>query len=394
MSIEGRTILLDVTRLISRSWTGRQSTGLDRVCYAYLRRYRHEALAVVQHRGLVRVLGPRRSEKLFAMLLRPAKGFRPRFVGFAPAALADPMPEAALAGLAYLNVSHTDFDLDAHFDWVERSRVRPFYFIHDLIPVLHPDLTRPRAVRRHRGRVVGALRKADGIIVSSHCVARDLASFARSESLAGPPILVAPIAGEGFALSQPVEAPQTPYFLTIGTIEPRKNHALLFEVWCELAARMGPATPKLVVVGQEGPLTGEILAPVRNDAPLAAHVDWRKRCSDGELAVLLAGAQALLMPSLAEGFGLPLVEALQAGVPAIASDTAIFREIGQGAAMFIDPTDRAGWASTIETLVNGERPALAPFAAPSWDDHFAALDSWLAQSRLKTGRDCESSLAA
>ena len=71
MSPEGRAVLLDVTRLVSRSWTARQSSGIDRVCYAYLKHFRPRALAVVQHRGVVRVFDARRSERLFDLLLGP-----------------------------------------------------------------------------------------------------------------------------------------------------------------------------------------------------------------------------------------------------------------------------------------------------------------------------------
>lgn len=391
MPLDRRDVLIDVTRLISRNWTARQSSGIDRVCIAYLEHFRSRALAVVQHRGVVRVFDARRSDRLFALLLGPAEGFRRKLIAFAPGALADPVPEALLSGMVYLNASHTDFDLSAHHDWIERSGVRPVYFIHDLIPVLHPEQTRPRAVARHLGRVRGALEHGAGIVTSSQVVARDLVDFARRESLAMEPPLVAPIAGERFAGE--VQSAPSPYFLCVATIEPRKNHRLLFDIWRDLAARLGEETPRLVLVGQKGPLTGDILAPL-TDPAIAAHVEWRARCDDAELAALMAGARALLMPSLAEGFGLPLVEALAMGTPAIASDIPIFREIGQGAPLLLDPSDSAAWANAIAAMAVSPRPEAAPFNAPTWAVHFAQLDNWLASRALKSGAACETSLAA
>lgn len=395
MPSDTRPYLLDVTRLISHSWTGRQSTGIDRVCLAYARHFSPRALAVVQHRGIVRTINSLHSDELFALLLDNSKGFRLKLARFAARALATTIPEDDLIGRIYVNVSHTDFDLHGHFDWVARSGVRPFYFIHDLIPIRHPNYSRPHAVVRHLGRVKSALRRAEGLIVSSQTVSDDLGEFAREHGHPVPPVLVAPIAGEPLAMQQgEVGLPDTPYFLCLGTIEPRKNHALLFEVWRDLVARQGENAPRLMIVGQTGPLTGATLDPLKSDPALARHVELRSGCTDAELAGLMSSAIALLMPSLAEGFGLPVVEALALGTPVVASDIAIFREVSQGAAQQIDPADRAGWAACIEKLSGSKERTNHPFDPPLWPDHFKRVEAWIASDRLKSAAACESSLAA
>ena len=395
---EGGTVLLGVTRLISRSWTGRHSTGIDRVCYAYLRHYRARALAVVQHRGLVRVFDVRQSARLIDLLLGDDRGFRAKLMAFAPGALASPVPEARLAGLPYLNVSHTDFDLAAHHAWAVRCGVRSFHLIHDLIPILHPEFSRPHAVGRHLGRVRGALREADGIFVTSHTVAGELAGFAQRDGLPLPKLTVAPIAGAAFARNDRAAVPGAkPYFLSVGTIEPRKNHRLLFDVWRALQGRMGEATPRLVLVGQKGPLTGDILDGALGDPALSAHIEWLAHCPDAQLGALIAGARALLMPSLAEGFGLPLVEALQLGTPAIASNSAIFREVGQGTARLLDPSDCGAWVDAVAAMSGQEASGTAVsdrFTAPTWTAHFAKIDAAIAPRSLKSAAACETSLAA
>lgn len=372
-------VLLDVTRLVARSWTGRRATGIDRVCLAYLRHFRACAQAVVQHRGLIRVLGAAESAELFALLETDAPATRRRLARQLSAALLPRALRGELAGRPYLNIGHTDFDLAAHHAWIRQSRVRPFYFLHDLIPVLHPEFSRPHAVRRHQGRVESALTGAAGIILGSHAVERDLAGFAAAHGLPLPPLAVAPLAGEDFAVNAPAApANLAPFFLTIGTIEPRKNHRLLLDVWQRLAARLGAETPRLVIVGQTGPMTRDLLAPLAADPALAAHVEHRAACSDAELARLMHHARAVLMPSLAEGFGLPFVEALQAGRPVIASDLPVFREIGQGAACLIDPADRDGWEQAV--LAALAEPARQPsgFAAPRWPAHFHVVEHFIA----------------
>ncbi len=407
MQHKQRGILLDVTRLIARSWTGRHATGIDRVCHAYLRQFRDRSLAVVQHRGIVRVLGPRRSDALFDMLLAPSPGFRARFTAWAPAALLGPRQPDDIRGLTYINVSHTDFDLPQHFEWVRRNALQSVYFIHDLIPILHPEMSRPQAVDRHTGRVRGALVHGDQIIAGSNAVAADIRDYAAQSALPTPPITISHIAGEQFAPTAPLAppiapSPTAPYFLCVGTIEPRKNHRLLFDVWCKLASQLGAATPRLIIVGQTGPMTGDIAS----QAAAHSHIEMRPSCTDQELAALMSNCTGLLMPSIAEGYGLPVVEALTLGTPVIASDLTVFREIGQGAAQLIAPTDVGAWASAIVNLAEAssslsaaERKRRAErFIQPTWEAHFDPIERAIAasssRSTLKSDAACESSLAA
>ena len=379
-------VLLDVTRLVARSWTGRQPTGIDRVCSAYLRHFRDRALAVVQHRGVVRVLSPEDSAALFDLLDQPGRGARGRIVRMLSGALVKGVRRQAYAGWAYLNIGHTDFDLAVHREWVQQAGVRAFYFVHDLIPLRYPEFTRPHAVRRHRGRVLRALESGAGIIVGSHAVRADLEAFAAEKGLPLPPLAVAPLAGETFPAETGAAAlPPAPYFLCVATIEPRKNHRLLLDLWAGLAARLGPATPRLVLVGQTGPLTGDLLAPLAQVPGLAAHVEHRPACTDAELAALVRHARALLMPSMAEGFGLPVVEALAAGAPVIASDLPVFREVAQGAACLVDPADRAGWQQAIlAALEEPVRPAEG-FTMPRWPEHFLVVERFLAAPQPHAG---------
>lgn len=374
-----RPVLLDVTRLIARSWTGRQATGIDRVCLAYLRHFRDGAQAIVQHRGLIRVLSDADSAALFDLLQGPDIAARRRLARQLAAALVARSPREGLAGRPYLNIGHTDFDLAVHHAWIRKSRVRPIYFLHDLIPVLHPEFSRPHAVRRHLGRVQSALVNAAGIILGSEAVRRDLAGFAVTRGLPLPPLAVAPLAGEEFVRPMPAApADPTPYFLCVGTIEPRKNHRLLLELWQRLAARLGAETPRLVIAGQTGPLTGDLLAPLGADAALAVHVEHRRACSDAELASLIHHARAVLVPSLAEGFGLPFVEALQAGTPVIASDLTVFREIGQGAAILIDPADSRAWEQAVCDALAQPGQRVTGFTPPRWPGHFDVVERFIA----------------
>lgn len=379
-------VLLDVTRLIALRWTGRQFTGIDRVCAAYLQHFRARACAVVQHRGVIRVLTKRQSDRLFDVLETPPPDLRARLVALLSAALAGASRRPPQRDMAYLNVGDTDFDLAAHRAWTRRHDVRPFYFIHDLIPALHPEFSRPHAIARHRGRVESALTTGAGIMLGSRAVARDLADFAQATGLPLPPLVVAPIAGAPLPAVDSLPPMGTPpFFLAIATVEPRKNHRLLLDVWRMLEERLGADTPRLVLAGQTGPMTGDLLAPLATDPVLRRHIELRTTCTDAELAGLLRAARALLVPSLAEGFGLPVVEALAAGTPVIASDIPVFREIAQGAARLLDPYKPQVWADAIASAALcgqsgaiAERTPVKDFSPPLWSDHFALVERFIA----------------
>jgi len=379
-----RPFLLDVTRLISRSWTRRSSTGIDRVCHAYLEHFGPRSHAVVQHRGVFRILSGLQSDVLGEMLVGSDAQFRRGMMRFAPQAIAAGAAQVDADGAIYINVSHTDFDLPSHVRWTRECRMRPAYLLHDLIPITHSEFCKAHAVARHTGRVTNALQTAAGIIVNSRATAADLHAFARREKLPVPSVLAAPLAGAslsaGDASSKP---PGEPYFVCVGTIEARKNHIMLLELWWRLARRLGRKAPRLVIIGQWGVNSDPVREMLAGCAELRDHVSLITECRDEELGGWIAGAQALLMPTLAEGFGLPMAEALQLGTPVVASDLPCFREIGQGIPALLDPTDLAAWQRAIRSLGKGgaeriRQRALMPAYRPStWRDHFTGVESWL-----------------
>jgi glycosyltransferase involved in cell wall biosynthesis len=106
--------------------------------------------------------------------------------------------------------------------------------------------------------------------------------------------------------------------------------------------------------------------------------------NDQELADLLSGARALLFPSFAEGYGIPLVEALAFGVPVIASDLPVFREIGQGVPDLLPADDISAWHRAVldyslepSPRREAQRARLANFIAPGWKKHFGKVDTLL-----------------
>lgn len=382
-----RPYLLDVSRLVWRSWSRRLPTGIDRVCYAYLHNFAERSLAVVQHRGVARVLTARHSDELFAALQLPDAAFRAQLASIAPRALALAPRRIDGRGAFYLNVGHTDIDLASLPDWTRRSNVKPIYLIHDLIPLTHAEFCRTEAVERHRGRVMNALFSSAGVIANSRSTADELESFGRSHGIPIPPITASWLAGANLGSSDVVPIKAGQHFVCVGTIEGRKNHFMLLQIWQRLVERLGRAAPKLVLIGQKGAEAGHVDNMLDRGRGIRDHVMILSHCEDAELGRWISSAQALLLPSFAEGFGLPVVEAMALGTPVIASDLPCFREIGCGIPTLLDPLDAISWERMIVSfLENGPEKArqqrmLASYSPPTWGTHFAQVEGWLEELR-------------
>ena len=376
-------LLFDVTRLIWRRWAGRHPTGIDRVCLAYLEHYAHRAQAVIQHRRYRQVLDNKSSQILFDLLAKPADGFRRQLIG--DAIRYGRKPDRKLSGRLYLNVGHTGLDDPGLATWVRMTGVRPVYFVHDLIPITHPEYCRDGESERHVARMRTALATGAAIIGNSQATLDQLEIFGRSENLPALPSTAAWLGNTEMPAPAAIEPSDRATFLVVGTIEARKNHLFLLQVWTRLAQKLGPHAPKLLIIGRRG-WECEQAADLLDRAPaLKPVVSEIGGCSDAELVAHLKNARALLFPSLAEGYGLPLVEALDCGTPVIASDLPVFREIGQRIPTLIDPLDGPEWERQIEEYSRSDSAArkdqlerLASFRTPTWGDHFAKADALLA----------------
>lgn len=211
--------------------------------------------------------------------------------------------------------------------------------IHDLTFHKYPE-THERIKRIYFPYMIQkAVRKAVAILTISENTRRDLCELF---PLASCKTHVTTLAARSLSddSSSPRESPlpsglsKNSYFLSIGTIEPRKNLSRLLQAWSSLGSERRGCL-KLVVVGLTGWMVDEIFDELSDgDKDGVIYLDY---VPDTELKTLLKDAMALVYPSLYEGFGLPVVEAMSLGVPVITSDIGATREIGYGAAELVDP---------------------------------------------------------
>ena len=263
------------------------------------------------------------------------------------------------ANAVYLNVSQYPLSSPSYFRWLqERPDVKPVFMIHDLLPIQYPEFFHPASVKRHARRLSVFAKIAAGAIVSTPAVADALLAYLKRHGRKTLPLLIQALPASP-TFHRPREHDEglaaRPYFIICGTIEPRKNHLLLLNLWRELARLSGFATPKLIVAGARGWENENIVDMLERCPAIRDHVIEASGLSTPSLKRLIDNARAVLMPSFAEGYGLPVAEALAAGTPVLASDLPSLRAIGGSAVTWLDPVDGLGWLAAIRRL--SEAPA-------------------------------------
>jgi glycosyltransferase involved in cell wall biosynthesis len=243
--------------------------------------------------------------------------------------------------------------------------------IHDLAFLKFPETFQPL----HRQRLVwftqNAVRRSDRLIAISESTKRDLCELLRA---APEKITVIPH-GVDRHLFHPGVAPAArphPYLLSVGTLQPRKNYELLIRAFNELCRRHRDPV-ELLIAGQRGWLC-EPIEHAAAQSPFAHRIHLLGYVPDPQLAALYRGAHLVAQPSLYEGFGIPLVEAMACGAPVVAANASAFPEVVGPAGILLDPRDQDAWTTTFLSLLESpaqraelSRQALARSAHFTWE---------------------------
>jgi GT2 family glycosyltransferase/glycosyltransferase involved in cell wall biosynthesis len=266
------------------------------------------------------------------------------------------------------------FDVDASWNLTDTPRselypklagqgVRIVTFTHDILPITNREWFSGGLPKVFAAHIRAGLEWADLALCNSHHTAEELAAFARQEGRRTPPMQV-------IRLGTPTQ-PRDPdtrssehdletasewmralkfgrVVLCVGTIEPRKNHTTLLDAFEQLGDSRDDLM--LVIAGRAGWETDAVVERLRHHPLLNTAIFWPERVSDAELEQLYRKAWVVVTPSLAEGFGLPLAEALAHGCAVLASDAGAHREVGGDCVTYFDPTSTRELANGLLAL--------------------------------------------
>jgi alpha-1,3-rhamnosyl/mannosyltransferase len=213
--------------------------------------------------------------------------------------------------------------------------------VHDLTCWLMPELHTPANVRADRGFADTVLKTANGLIAVSENTRQDAIRV-----LGVHPEKIQTIysgVSDDYFTARPKPAAR-PYVLSVGTIEPRKNLDTLLDAWQQIKNQ----DCDLVIAGASGWSSEKTVARLRSRVPRVRYLGY---VPEAELPGLTAGATAFVYPSLYEGFGFPVAQAMAAGVPVITSNTSCLPEISGEGAVFVDPCSPAEIASAIDRVL-------------------------------------------
>lgn len=393
-----RPILVDVTRTISRAFKP-VPTGIDRVERAYIGWFSMQSSAwfVANVSGRIVVFDSDGILSLMACIDEREPWDQPNGLGwlwslggdqtikrnatikrlatwiFDPAKAPSALQDCIGSPGTYLNVGHTNLDETWLHLMTSAGGFRIVVMVHDMIPLDFPQYQTPKSVARFETRIRATAACADMIIANSKVTADRVDDwFARW----GRSVPVAPIHLGITPVEAAVQsAKNDPYFIMLGTIEPRKNHELMLDVWDLLPSENRPF---LHIVGARGWQNSEVFKRLDTSPLMGQSILEHGPLSDGRTQALLRGARGLLFPSLAEGFGIPVLEALQVHVPVLANRLPVLEEIAGPSVLYIDSHDANVWATIISRIANtggatNNTPEFGDLVIPRWEDHFQQL---------------------
>lgn len=264
--------------------------------------------------------------------------------------------------------------------------LRVYQVLYDLTPILLPQCFGPGFSAVYARYLFEAMSLSDGMISISQRSRADALRFCEGLLLPAPPINVfrlgdEPIAGPDGP--EPVDSlTDQDFILSVGTIESRKNHLLLYQAW-KRAQELERALPILVIVGRPGWAANDTIYAMRNDPAVNGSIHLLDEVSDARLQWLYERCLFTIYPSLYEGWGLPIAESLARSKLCLASSSSAMPEVAGDLIDYFSPYDAGECLRLIEryldpdTLSAKARQIEAQYRVTSWDAAFADFESAL-----------------
>lgn len=350
-----RQLLVDISELVQRD----ARSGIQRVVRAILWQWLHRPPKGYQVQPVYATAD--------AMGYVYARQFTNALIGV-PDSRLDDEPVDVWQGDVFIGLDLQPIIIPVQKPLLQRWRDRGvsiWFVVYDLLPILQPDYFTSEAPAIHE-QWLHTIAGFDGVACISESVAKEFREWLSSQDdldrtkcldiewfhLGADVRSSIPSTGRAENSTQLLnELSGEPSFLMVGTVEPRKGHAQVLAAFEKLWA--AGSQIKLVIIGKQGWMVEELVARMRSHPQAGKNFHWLEEVSDEYLEEIYAASSCLIAASYGEGFGLPLIEAAQHGIPIIARDIPVFREVAGNHAFYFDAGNEVELAATISQWLLG-----------------------------------------
>lgn len=264
---------------------------------------------------------------------------------------------------------------------LKKRNIRIMVLIHDIIPVRSPQYMKDITLLRFMEFLTAHMTWADDIMVTTHAVEKDILDLFHELEMRPKPVHViglgADFTAQGKKSDEAVDMSIIKklngrrFLLTVGTVEPRKNHKVLVDAY---EKKISSLDTDVVIVGRTGWGMEELMARIEGNKKYNRGIYVFSGVNDATLAKLYSMAYMVVFPSYTEGYGLPTIEALISGIPAVCSDIPVMREVGGDFCEYFPAGDSTVLSDIVESYITSEEKykklktrISEEYTPPCWD---------------------------
>lgn len=280
---------------------------------------------------------------------------------------------------------------------LKSNNYRIFTLVYDVIPILYSQYCNQNTLYRFMDYLTGVLKYTDVILTNTENTKKDIKELMEKTNIESKKIEILPL-GADFQTNciikdQSIQkealkaVSKGKYILTVGTIEPRKNHQYLldyFDKYCD------KNEINIIIAGREGWNVSNFMQRLKTHPAYNKRIFFIEKANDTTIDYLYKNAFIFVFPSYYEGYGLPIIEALSHGIITAVSDINVFKEIGKQYCDYISLNDLSSLNTVVKKYLNNEKclidrkKELANFNIPRWDETIKVFDQIIRKYKSKT----------
>lgn len=363
-------MVFDISRVLFRSLRGLKPTGIDVVTLRYVNFYSEKASFFVYRKGFFYFFSDRYSREIARTITQKPKNFIFEIIKFFILSIPTNLRKKNYTHI--VNLGHIGLEHKIYFKKSKKYAKKIVTLLHDLIPIRNPNYCTIKQTLAHKKRILNSIKLSDKIITISKYVKNDLLKYIEENKLEFNnhiDVLYPGSTFEGKDINNAKYSQSSSnYHLMIGTIEGRKKYDFILK-FLEKEAQSNININEVIIVGQKGWSDEEFNKLFKKDL-IKKHVQLLHDCDDEELIGLYKNCKAVVFPSEAEGFGLPLIDAMFFKKPILANQLDVFKEIAGDYPYYFNNKSHKSFKKSLQLSETFNYENHSKAELPTWSNHF------------------------